>query len=144
MHFYSPEEEPDASRRRDLTIEVVKLLTATIALLAAILGLVAKFSWFSKPRVLDGLIVVGCLFVAWFAKPRLGAWWSRITQRKRERKFIKASDEQLHEFVEQICPIYFRQQHAIVDLYCSNRLPTLDRTGTASWRLHWELVSFIS
>src|SRR5580692_7458620 len=104
MNFIDDEGEPDtpvAPRSRELAVEVLKLLTASLAFAAAVVGLVSKYPWFSKPWILDGVIALGFLILAWFAKPRFIHWFQRIKRRKREQQLISTNDVCLREFVEQ-------------------------------------------
>jgi hypothetical protein len=99
------EEEPlvPANRKsHELTVEVLKLLTASLAFAASVIALVSKYPWLSKPWILDGIIVLGLLVLGWFAKPRFAHWLHKIKRRKREEQFIATNDARLREFVEQL------------------------------------------
>ena len=67
------EEEPVVPanfKSRELTVEILKLLTASLAFAASVIALVSKYPWLSKPWILDGIIALGLLVLVWFAKPR--------------------------------------------------------------------------
>ncbi len=105
MRFIDPnsDEQPAAAPtgRRELVVEILKLLTPTLSLVVLLLGLNAKYAWLSKPWVLDGLILSAAVILVWFAQPRLSAWRHMRSQRKRERQFVTTNDTRLRELADQ-------------------------------------------
>jgi hypothetical protein len=101
IHLQNPDEAPPVPpRRRDLSIEILRLVSATITLAVAILGMVGKFPSLAKPWIWNVLVGAAVLFLLWLVKPRLSGWRSAIEERKRERQFIKNHDERLRELVD--------------------------------------------
>src|SRR6266446_5066302 len=88
-------------RRHELAIEILKILTPTLALVSSLIALSGKYPWLSKPWVSNVIVVVGALVLIWFAKPRIAAWLQRMGQRKREKQFIATNNARLREFVDQ-------------------------------------------
>ncbi len=138
------EDEPDASvvpRSRELTVEVLKLLTASLAFAAAVIGLVSKYPWFSKPWILDGVIALGFLVLAWFAKPRFAHWLRRIKLHKGEQQFISTNDARLREFVEQFAEFISdnntRSLRYIVRSACSQNPMEVDKILAGDYLGHW-------
>lgn len=52
---------PHPTGRRELVVEILKLLTPTLSLVVLLLVLNGKYAWLSKPWVLDGLILLAAL-----------------------------------------------------------------------------------
>lgn len=81
---------------RELAVRVLEFLTPALALLLLVLGLASKYPW-----LLDGLILVAVIVLLWFAKPRLTAWFQRLGQRRKERRFLSATEAKLYELRDQ-------------------------------------------
>jgi hypothetical protein len=90
---------PAAPRRREVSVEILRFVSAVITLVVAIIGVATRFPALSKPWTWDVLIALALLFLLWLSKPRLMAWWGARKEQKREKQFIKTCDAQLRELV---------------------------------------------
>jgi len=86
--------------RRELLVELLKVLTPALGLLLFLLGLTSKYPWLTQPWVKNALVVLGILVVAWFAKPRLVVWRRKLRQRKRDRIFVATNEVRLRQFTD--------------------------------------------
>jgi hypothetical protein len=145
MHFIDSDEGeldiPAPSRRRELSVEILKLLTASLAFVAAVTGLVGKYPWMSKPQVLDGAIVLGVLVLGWFVKPRYVEWMHRIERRKREQQFIESNDSRLREFMEQfgefVSDNNAKSLRCILRSACSQNMTEVEKILGGDYLGHW-------
>jgi hypothetical protein len=88
-----------APPRRELVVEILKVLTPALGLLLFFLGLTSKYPWLTQPWVKDILVVLGILVVVWFARPRAVSWLTKLAERKRDRLFVATNDVRLRQFV---------------------------------------------
>lgn len=104
MEFFDPNSEGQyvaPSRRRELVIEVLKILTPALGLLLFLLGLNSKYAWLSTPWIRATLAALGILTVAWFAKPRFTMWLKKLVQKKRQMEFVATAGAELHKLAQQ-------------------------------------------
>jgi len=88
-----------APPRRELLVELLKLLTPALGLLLFLLGLSSRYPWLTQLWVKECLGILGILVVGWFAGPRVVSWISRTAAKKRDRLFVATNDVRLRQFV---------------------------------------------
>jgi len=132
---------PANFKSRELTVEVLKLLTALLAFAASVIALVSKYPWLSKPWILNGIIALGLLVLIWFAKPRFAYWLHKIKRRKREDQFIATNDARLREFVEQFAEFLSdnntRSLRYIVRSACSQNATEVEKILVGDYIGNW-------
>jgi hypothetical protein len=141
-HYEDQSDIPDVRRSsREVAVEVLKLLTASLAFAASIAGLATKYPWLLKPWVLDGVIVLGILTVAWLAKPRVAQWVQRIRQRRREQRFVATNVVRLREFVDQFAEFLSdnntKSLRYIVRSACSQNMTEVEKILSGDYLGNW-------
>jgi hypothetical protein len=74
MQFPAPNSEepaPVPRRQHDLAIEILRFATALLGFLLLVISSTSKYSWLSRPWVVDVFIVLGVLILTWLVKPRV-------------------------------------------------------------------------
>src|ERR1700688_2925694 len=94
-----------APPRRELLVELLKLLTPALGLLLFLLGLSSKYPWLTQPWVKECLGILGIFVVGWFARPRVVSWISRTAAKKRDRLFVATNDVRLRQFVRRFAEL---------------------------------------
>jgi hypothetical protein len=150
-NFYDDDDDeletlaPSSRPSRELTAEVLKLLTASLAFVASIVGLATKYQWLIKPWVVNVVIALGVLTLGWFAKPRVVHWLHRIKRRKREQQFVATNDARLREFVEQFAEFLSdnntKSLRYIVRSACSQNMTEVEKILSGDYLGNW-LFSF--
>lgn len=98
-----PRPRADAAppRKHELLIEVLRLLTAALALGSVTLGIFGRFHWFANPWVMATAGAASLAFLLWLVVPRLKTWAKQRNTHARDLEFIACQGNRLHKLLGQ-------------------------------------------
>jgi len=88
-------------RKHEVLIEVLRFVTAALALGSVTLGIFGRFHWFANPWVIAAAGAASLAFLLWLVVPRLKTWAKQRNTRACHLEFIARQDNRLHKLLGQ-------------------------------------------
>ena len=96
-----PRADAAPARKHELLIEVLRFLTAALALGSVTLGIFGRFHWFANPWVIATAGAASLAFLLWLVVPRLKTWAKQRNTHARDLEFIACQGNRLHKLLGQ-------------------------------------------